>query len=167
MINIKRYKGKLRRPLHWRWWVLFVRRGVFPMLAAAVLLLAVRFLLVMQCAVPASDPQSGLSAGDRLLVWLPAYGFHLPGSDHELNASPSPGDVVLFRTGDGRSPLSVGMVKRNALPDESREPAVCIGDSIIVPERRIEGRAFCVSYSLDSEKSFFKSFRKGRFFLRK
>lgn len=167
MINIKRYKGKLRRPLHWRWWVLFVRRGVLPISAAAILLLAVRFLLVMQCTVPAADPRAGLLAGDRLLVWLPAYGFHLPGKDRALSSSPSPGDVVLFRTGDGRSPLSVGMVRREALPDESREPAVCIGDSIIVPERRIEGRAFCVSYSVDAEKPFFKSFRKGRFFLRK
>lgn len=167
MINIKRYKGKLRRPLHWRWWVLFVRRAVFPILAAALLLLAVRFLLVMQCTIPVSNPQAGLMAGDRLLVWLPAYGFHLPGRDRQLSSSPSPGDVVLFRSGDGRGRLAVGIVKRNALPEESHEAALCIGDSLIVPERRVEGRVICVSYSIDSEKSFFKSFRKGRFFLRK
>ena len=167
MINIKRYKGKLRRPLHWRWWVLFVRRAVLPISAAAIVLLAVRFLLVMQCSVPVSDPQAGLMAGDRLLVWLPAYGFHFPGSDHELSSSPSPGDVVLFRSGEGRGRLSVGIVKRNALPEESREAALCMGDSLIVPERRVEGRVFCVSYSIDSGKTFFKSFRKGRFFLRK
>ena len=147
--------------------MLFVRRGVLPIAAAAIVLLAVRFLLLMQCSVPASDPRSGLLAGDRLLVWLPAYGFHLPGRDHTLNSSPSPGDVVLFRSADGRARISVGVVKRNALPEESREPALCIGDSLIVPERRVEGRVICVSYSIDSEKTFFKSFRKGRFFLRK
>lgn len=80
----------------------FIRKILLPALPAAVLLLAVRFLLFMHLRVPSGAAVAGFSGGEHLLVDLNAYGLRLPGEAlwgyHRLgHGTPAPGEAVVCR----------------------------------------------------------------------
>lgn len=75
---------------------------LYPVLLAAVLLLAVRFLLFMHVRLPERYETKHLPAGSHVAVFLPSYGLRLPGEDlwgyHRCGAvQPEEGDLMLCR----------------------------------------------------------------------
>lgn len=92
-----------------------------PVLLGAVLLLGVRYFWVMQMQMPQVCRVEGLSAADRVLVDLTAYGLRLPGESiwgyHRLgHATPSRGHYVAYRTSPD-APIAVGICR--ALPADT------------------------------------------------
>lgn len=78
------------------------RRYIAPVLLAAVMLLAVRGLLVSHLRLPADADLPGLRPHAHVLVSLTHYGLRLPGERlwgyHRWGYRyPSPGDSVVFR----------------------------------------------------------------------
>lgn len=74
---------------------------IYPVLLAAVLLLAVRGLLVTHLRMPEDTTVRGLKPGQHVLVSLTSYGLRLPGQNwwgyHRLGyAQPAFGDRVVF-----------------------------------------------------------------------
>ena len=78
MVTIKRYIGKIRKPLHWKGRKAFLRFAVLPALLAVALLLAVRMMVVTQYEMPYNRYDLDLLQGDRLAVNRLAYGWATP-----------------------------------------------------------------------------------------
>ena len=78
MVTIKRYIGKIRKPLHWKGRKAFLRFAVLPALLAVALLLVVRMMVVTQYEMPYNRYDLDLLQGDRLAVNRLAYGWTTP-----------------------------------------------------------------------------------------
>ena len=95
MVTIKRYIGKVKKPLHWRGRRHFLRNVVLPSVTAVLLLLAVRTLLLTQFSLSDNLPASGLLEGDRILVDRTAYGVRNP---LPASSAPTAGDEACRNT---------------------------------------------------------------------
>ena len=151
MVTIKRYIGKIRKPLHWKGRKAFLRFAVLPALLAVALLLVVRMMVVTQYEMPYNRYDLDLLQGDRLAVNRLAYGWTTPlprlfGEHHVVE--------TLLR--DGQE-----MVRRFV---------VCKGygqfGNYIVPLRCIIGRVFGITYSVDPQAPFYRCLRRERFLLK-
>ena len=172
MVTIKRYIGKIRKPLHWKGRKAFLRFAVLPALLAVALLLAVRMMVVTQYEMPYN----------RL-----AYGWATPlprlfGEHHVGECLPKKGDLVSFASPAGNDQVLVERVE--ALPGDTvvvetllrdgqemvRRFVVCKGygqfGNYIVPLRCIIGRVFGITYSVDPQAPFYRCFRRERFLLK-
>lgn len=94
---------------------------ICPVLLAAILLLAVRGLLLTQVKLPAHTALPGLHGGERVWVSLTAYGLRLPGESlwgyHRWgHGTPQRGDAVVWQL-PGNSRLSTGVCR--ALPGDT------------------------------------------------
>lgn len=149
-----------------------LRTYVAPVLAAVALLALLRGVLLPQVAVETARPELGLMAGDRVLVWRPAYGLRLPFADAYAprwgQREPQRGDCVVFDCGDGR----LGLARVEALPGDSIEGrgrvprGCCWTGSYLLPQRLLAGRLLCVSYSVDAGRPWTQALRRGRWFRR-
>lgn len=178
MVTIKRYIGKVRKPLYWRGRRQFARNILLPSVTAVALLCLVRWLLVAQFALSADLPEAGLLAGDRLLVARTAYGLRWPFGEPPAaprNAAEMPqrGEVAAFVEGGGEGGAKVGVV--TALPGDTivrdghryvlPEGLYAAGERL-VPHAALLGRVVAVAYSVDDDAPLTDRLRTGRVMLR-
>lgn len=187
MVTIKRYIGKIRKPLHWKGRKAFLRFAVLPALLAVALLLAVRMMVVTQYEMPYNRYDLDLLQGDRLAVNRLAYGWTTPlprlfGEHHIGECLPKKGDLVAFASPAGNDQVLVERVE--ALPGDTvvvetllrdgqemvRRFVVCKGygqfGNYIVPLHCVIGRVFGITYSVDPQAPFYRCFRRERFLLK-
>ncbi|WP_058835481.1 signal peptidase I [Luteimonas abyssi] len=76
----------------------WLRREALPLLVLLLLLTAARSSLANHYHVPTGSMQPALQPGDRVVVDMRAYGWHLPFTTYDLVAvrDPRPGEVVVF-----------------------------------------------------------------------
>ncbi len=120
-----------------------VAQRALPVVLAAVLLLAVRSLLLMQVSVGEGTAVRGMESGGRALVSLTWYGLRLPGERfygyHRLGyAVPQRGEAVAYRALGGAD-LRVG-VCRAVLADSACVVETAPGKMAIVPHDELVGR---------------------------
>lgn len=161
MVIIKRYFGRLRKPLGWRRALGTLRRVVLPALCAAAALWGTRTYVLTQYRVGTDRPELHLLQGDRLLVYRLAY----------LHAAPREGDLVVFtRTEAGVAP-QVGRVvapvatagASNKKGQAERAPRIASqGDTL--DGGKVLGRVWCISYSVDAAQPPIRRLRAGRYF---
>jgi signal peptidase I len=89
-----------------------LRRVGRPLLAAAIAALLVRALVVETVGIASGSMVPALFAGDRVLVWKPAYGLRVPflGARPFGERPPARGDVVLLAGPKGGGREWVGRV---------------------------------------------------------
>ena len=191
MVIIKRYIGKMRKPLHWKGRKAFVRFAILPALVAVSLLLAVRLMVVTQYEMPYNRFDLDLLAGDRLVVNRLAYGWKTPlpqwfGAHWLGKRLPKRGDVVVFACPWEGNQVLVERVEAlpgdtielpgSAAPNLSTEAAptrryvitseYCRLGAYVVPRACIIGRVFGITYSVNPEAPFYRCFRRERFLLK-
>ncbi len=154
----------------------FLRYFLLPALTAVMLMCIVRSLFITQIAVEADLPQTGLIAGDRVLINRTAYGFHTPfpelfGRHCWGQCDPERGDLVAFRPSDGSERIFIEHVK--AVPGDTitrpsrgilPELTYLAGDSLVV-HGQIIGRVTLVTYSVAPDAPFYRCLRANRFFM--
>lgn len=131
MVTIKRYIGKIRKPLHWKGRKAFLRFAVLPALLAVALLLVVRMMVVTQYEMPYNRYDLDLLQGDRLAVNRLAYGWTTPlprlfGEHHVGECLPKKGDLVAFASPAGNDQVLVERVE--ALPGDTVEVETLLRD---------------------------------------
>ena len=131
MVTIKRYIGKIRKPLHWKGRKAFLRFAVLPALLAVALLLAVRMMVVTQYEMPYNRYDLDLLQGDRLAVNRLAYGWTTPlprlfGEHHVGECLPKKGDLVAFASPAGNDQVLVDL--KLFTRDKIREVAEAVRD---------------------------------------
>ena len=141
---------------------------------ATLALLAVRTCWLMQVAVTADRPDLGLFCGDRIIVnrwaWGGRQAFPALFEPSEEWLSNSLGELVVYRHPSEPSGLCIGRVNAPSggqyiYKGRRSQPMSCIVDGQDVRCDLIVGRVECVSYSLDSTKTFFRQLRSERLFL--
>lgn len=178
MVTIKRYIGKVRKPLHWRGWRQFARNVVLPSVTAVALLCLVRWLLAAQFALGADLPEAGLLAGDRLLVSRTAYGVRWPfgpAPQRARNAADMPrrGDVAVFVS--EATPDTPETAVITALPGDTvtcggrryvLPPHYYAADGRLIPHAALLGRVVAVTYSVEAGAPLTRRLRRGRWMLK-
>lgn len=150
-----------------------LRTYVAPLAAAVILLLAMRSMIAMQIAVDTDRPDMGLMAGDRAVVWRPAYGLRLPlesifGYKRWGYVLPKRGDHVAYTDTKGQ----YGIATIVNLPSDTVEGTQIVPQGYywtghtLLPHSALVGRITGVSYSIDKSRPFLKALRKERFFYR-
>ncbi len=122
MVTIKRYIGRIKKPLRWRGGSHFARYVLAPAIVAVIVMSLVRAFWFGHYALPYAAPGSTLQSGDRIVVNLAAYGFSTPlpfifGEHRIANADPERGDLVVFYSADTLATIHTGRVE--ALPGDT------------------------------------------------
>lgn len=187
MVIIKRYIGKIRKPLHWKGRKAFLRLAVLPALVATGLLLVVRTMIVTQYAMPCNRYDLDLLSGDRLVVNRLAYGWRTPlpavFGKHEVGKRPvRKGDLVAFVSPIANRQVLVERVE--ALPGDTIDIAAsasagrenrrrfvvnsgyCRVGAYVIPQCNIIGRIIGITYSIDPQAPFYRCLRRERFLLK-
>lgn len=150
-----------------------LRTYVAPVAAAVILLLFMHSMMAMQIAVKADYPEMDLMAGDRAVVWRPAYGLRMPlesllGYRRWGYVLPKRGDRVAYTDAKGR----IGIATIVNLPSDTVRGKHIVPQGYywtgkaFLPHSALVGRITAVSYSIDSSRPFPHAFRKERFFYR-
>ena len=126
-----------------------VRKIVLPVLLAAIMLLAVRFLLLSHMTMPSKACLPDVRAGQRAFVSLTWYGLRLPGENlwgyHRLGyRQPACGELLVYRlpgTADNVAAVCRALPADTVWIDPVRQkvlPARTSPDAqpIVVPARR-------------------------------
>ena len=178
MVTIKRYIGKVKKPLHWRGRRHFLRNVVLPSVTAVLLLLAVRTLLLTQFSLSDNLPASGLLEGDRILVDRTAYGVRNPlagffGADRWGRGVPQYGETAVWTETQGAGGMRLGRI--TALPGDTvtcgtQRYVLAAGTNAagtdIIIHSQLVGRIVCVTYSIDARAPFYNCLRSGRMFVK-